>query len=70
MQTITAPIVINININAVINAIAIKPPGENLAIKIIPYINFISKNLKLIIKLKQKPTNIVIITAIKKTKLK
>ena len=70
MQTITAPIVINININAVINAIAIKPPGENLAIKIIPYINFTSKNLKPAIKLKQKPTNTTTITAIKKAGLK
>ena len=34
------------------------------------YINFISKNLKLIIKLKQKPINTAIITAIKKAGLK
>jgi len=64
------PIAINANINAVINIITIKPFSENLTIKIIFYINFIGKNLKLIIKLKQKSINIAIITAIKKAKLK
>jgi len=70
LQIIAALIAINANINTVINAIAIKPFSENLAIKIIYYINFISKNLKLVIKLKQKPINIAIITVIKKAKPK
>ena len=70
MQIIAAPIAINANINTITDITATKPPSENLAIKIILYINSISKNLKLVTKLKQKPTNIVIITAIKKTKLK
>ena len=70
LQTIAAPIAINANINAVINTIATKPLSRNLTIKIILYINFISKNLKLAIKLKQKPINIAIIIIIGKAKLK
>ena len=70
MQTIAALIAINANINAVINAIAIKPPGKNLAIKIIFYINPTGENPKLIIKPKQKSINIATIIAIRKTELK
>ena len=39
-------------------------------IRYILYINFTGKNPKPIIKLKQKPTNIITITAIKKAELK
>jgi len=70
LQTIAILIAINANINAVINIIITKPPGKNLAIKTIFYINFISKNLKPITKLKQKSINIATITAIKKAELK
>ena len=70
MQIIAALIAINANINAIINAIIIRPFSENLAIKITFYIDFTSKNLKLVIKLEQKPINIAIITAIKKAKPK
>ena len=70
MQIIITLIIINININTIINTIAIKPFNKNLAIKIIFYINFISKNLKLATKLKQKFTNIAINIIIKKAELK
>jgi len=70
LQIIAIPIAINININTIINVIATRPPSKNLAIKIIFYIDFTSKNLKLAIKLKQKPTNIATITAIKKAEPK
>ena len=70
MQIIAAPIAINANINTVINAIAIGPFGENLAIKIIFYIDFTGKNLKPAIGFEQKPINIVTITAIKKAEPK
>ena len=60
------PIAINVNINTIINATAIRLPGKNLAIKIIFYINFIGKNLKLATELKQKPINITIIIVIEK----
>ena len=70
MQIIAALIAINININTIINIIAIKPPSENLAIKIILYIDSIGENLKLVTELKQKSTNIATIIIIKKAGLK
>ena len=65
MQTIAALIAINTSINAVTNTIATGPPGENLAIKTIFYINPIGENPEPVTGLKQKPIDIATITVIR-----
>jgi len=70
LQIIAAPIAINASIDAVINATAIGPPGENPAIKTIPYIEPTGENPKLATGLKQKYTDTATITAIGKAGLK